>query len=655
MPLLRLYSVYHLNLAFSSIEESERENVIKRAYWPLLVLARKPYASVAIEATGYTLEEIQRIDPTFIVELRALIAASKIEFVGSGYAQVIGPLVPAEVTLQNLLIGNDVYETLLGVRPKVAYVDEQTFSEGLVPLYEQAGYEGMIMEWNNAARYQNGWKNEWRYQVVRAEGTEGKTLPVLWNDSISFQRFQRYAHAEATLEEQQSFLAGHKGTGRIMALYGNDAEIFDFRPGRYRTEAALDQLHEWDRIDTLYRALAADAEVEQVFPSTLIRNTHEMPTVSLVTPEQPIVVKKQEKYNLSRWALTGRDSITINTECYQIYNALMEQGEGADKALWKELCYAWDSDFRTHITEKRFVEYRVFLRELAERARVVARDVRDTVPTTATPRPFTIENNRFTIETPTVVVRFNVRRGLVLEELLFPEISDLPLVCTVPHGYFDHVPFNADFYSGNTVIDVPAVARITDLEPAEDIEVFDGAAGTVQVTGRVRMQNGTVTKHITINGTDGSVTLAYAFELTQGTPAQFHTGLLTFNPEAFERSSLFYACHNGGREREQFPLTRSSSIECNPVSLHVSCSTILGNTTGHLIVGDAHTQLHIETDPSELATLPFVAFTDMGATYFLRSAFSLAEFDDTTRLREGAELPAFRFRMTLRASQTQTS
>lgn len=655
MPLLRLYSVYHLNLAFSSIEVSERGNVIKRAYWPLLALARKPYAKIAIEANGYTLEEINRIDPAFIVELKELVASSKVEFIGSGYAQVIGPLVPAEVTMRNLLIGNEVYAALLGQHPTVAYVDEQTFSMGLVPLYAEAGYDGMIMEWNNAARYQKEWDGEWRYRVVLGQGTNGQTLPILWNDSISFQRFQRYAHAEATLEEHQAFLESHKGEGRVMALYGNDAEIFDFRPGRYRTEAALDELHEWDRIDALYRVLAEDTDIEQAFPSALINDAHgagSMPTVSLVTPEQPIVVKKQEKYNLSRWALTGRDSITINTACYRIYDALMRKGERADPSLWKDLCYAWDSDFRTHITADRFAVYRAFLHDLAERAGAVAPDFEHAVPAGTTPRPFAIENNRFTIETPKVIVRFNVRRGLALEELIFPEVSDLPLVGTVPHGYFDHIPFNADFYAGNTVIDVPAVTRITDLEPAEGVEVLDGAEGVVHVIGRVCMENGIVTKHITIDGTDGSVTLAYAFDLRQGTPARFHTGLLTFNPEAFDRKSLFYACHNGGRERERFSLAASASIECNPVSLHVSCSTILGNTTGCLLVGDAHKHLRIETDLAELATLPFVAFTDTGPTYFLRSAFSLAEFDDTTRLREGAELPDFRFRMTLRAART---
>jgi hypothetical protein len=36
---LHLFAVFHLNLAFSSIEENERPLVIERCYWPLLALA----------------------------------------------------------------------------------------------------------------------------------------------------------------------------------------------------------------------------------------------------------------------------------------------------------------------------------------------------------------------------------------------------------------------------------------------------------------------------------------------------------------------------------------------------------------------------------------------------------------------------------------
>ena len=45
---------------------------------------------------------------------------------------------------------------------------------------------------------------------------------------------------------------------RALCLYASDAEIFDFRPGRYRTEDAIAGESEWSRIAEPSRARACD-------------------------------------------------------------------------------------------------------------------------------------------------------------------------------------------------------------------------------------------------------------------------------------------------------------------------------------------------------------------------------------------------------------
>jgi hypothetical protein len=62
---LRLFALFHLNLAFSSIEEEQRADVIARCYWPLLKLA-EAQGPIGIEATGFTLEGIEACDPIWI-------------------------------------------------------------------------------------------------------------------------------------------------------------------------------------------------------------------------------------------------------------------------------------------------------------------------------------------------------------------------------------------------------------------------------------------------------------------------------------------------------------------------------------------------------------------------------------------------------------
>ena len=60
---LSVFAFFHLNLAFSSIEEARRDAVIAGCYWPLLRLAE--HHAIGLEVSGYTLEEIAARDPAF--------------------------------------------------------------------------------------------------------------------------------------------------------------------------------------------------------------------------------------------------------------------------------------------------------------------------------------------------------------------------------------------------------------------------------------------------------------------------------------------------------------------------------------------------------------------------------------------------------------
>ncbi|NWH08255.1 MAG: hypothetical protein HXY22_06355 [Alphaproteobacteria bacterium] len=143
------YTFFHLNLCFSSIEEEQRAQVIARCYWPMLALASEHGIPLGIEASGYTLEEIEKRDPAWIAQMRHLIGLGLVEFIGSGYAQLIGPLVPARVTQANLLHGAQVYQRLIGTQPTLALINEQAYSAGLIPLYREAGYRAVLMDWDN--------------------------------------------------------------------------------------------------------------------------------------------------------------------------------------------------------------------------------------------------------------------------------------------------------------------------------------------------------------------------------------------------------------------------------------------------------------------------------------------------------------------------
>ncbi len=729
---ISLYAFFHLNLNYSSIEEKQRPEIIRRCYWPLLNLAREYDLPFGIEASGYTLETAAAIDPTWLAELRRLTTEGPCEFIGSGYAQIIGPLVPAEVNAANLRLGHQEYERLLGFRPQIALVNEQTYSPGLVQHYLDAGYRTIVMEWDNPARFHPEWDPEWRYLPQFTCGQYGEEIPVIWNQSIAFQKFQRYAHGDITLDEYFDYLVRHiSDSPRAFPLYGNDAEVFDFRPDRYNTEGTIRQEGEWILLKSLFEALLSDQRFSFIRPSQVL----ELMQVSgggnrlhLESREQPIPVKKQEKYNITRWAVTGRDDLSINTACWRIYEALKTNPEACDDD-WRELCFLWSSDFRTHITEKRWNTYQERLsvfekqvisiaprratfesisepsplprttcrepplrepqgRELVEPAgRTTERPARECgdeprtsgvgqedglvrgecceMPRRATPQsherksvvrglpslpvrcaqtgPFSGEekfprllkdcgsverDGRYlAVETDTIKVRLNCRRGLTIDGLWFKGVSDRPLVGTLPHGYYDDISLGADFYTGHLVLELPGRPQVTDLDPTEP-EVKETSAW-VGITGTVITDLGPIQKEFRIFRNLPRVELEYYLHWQKLPLGLIRVGHITLNPEAFDRSTLFYRTHNGGYAEETYPLAGSRVNHGDAISSLVSARTAIGLTGGMVELGDATHAVRVEVDNSLSALIGLMTYREVGNTYFCRLAFSAGEMDET--------------------------
>ena len=139
------YQIYHANLAFSAIPEEELRSVIEKCYFPLLEFIKTSNTKIALEISGYSLEIIQKLHPRWIELFKELHKQNLIELIGSGYMQIIAPLVPYEVNIQNQLIGLKIYKEILGITPIIAFVNEQTFSSSLVDIYHEAGYKAIIM------------------------------------------------------------------------------------------------------------------------------------------------------------------------------------------------------------------------------------------------------------------------------------------------------------------------------------------------------------------------------------------------------------------------------------------------------------------------------------------------------------------------------
>ena len=146
-----LYTIFHGNLQFSSIPKKAYRNVISNCYWPLIeILEKNERLKFGIEFSGLTLLEIDKLDKKFLEKIKKLIKEERLEFIGSSYTQAIFPLIPYEINLKNLALGIETYKKILGLTPEIFYVNEQTFSDGLISLYKEAGIESIIVDFDSA-------------------------------------------------------------------------------------------------------------------------------------------------------------------------------------------------------------------------------------------------------------------------------------------------------------------------------------------------------------------------------------------------------------------------------------------------------------------------------------------------------------------------
>ncbi|HUO88620.1 MAG TPA: hypothetical protein VMU08_05555 [Rhizomicrobium sp.] len=618
---LQLFALFHLNLAFSSIEEEQRGAVIARCYWPLLRLAER-FGPIGIEMTGFTLEEIAARDPEWIGRARALLATGRIELIGSGYAQMIGPLVPARVTEENLKLGNASYKNLLGATPKIALVNEQAYSSGLVGLYLDAGYRAIAMDWDNPGTAHPHWHAETRYLPQRALGADGRSIGLIWTNTVAFQKLQRFVHRDIELEAYLDYVRGQQAAcRRALCVYASDAEIFDFRPGRYKTEEK-NAGGEWLRMEEAFARLSG--EFELVAPSNVLalRDTAQAgQTLRLETAASPIPVKKQRKYNLARWAVTGRDDLGVNAACERIYRGMA--AGNADAAAWKELCLLWASDFRTHITERRWSAFLARLRAAEARFSVAQPE-----PAPA-PRGARIEMRQITIATPQVAARLDRRRGLALETVRFANHAK-PALGGIAHGHFDDIALQADWYTGDCVFEAPGEHKVTDLDWAET-QSWTGENGDVFVFGRIETPKGAIEKTLRFAAQEPRIDFDLTFQWSDFGKGCLRLGHVTLLGDAFDQERLTLTTRNGGCADETFALAGQTVEHGAPVSFLVSSSHGLGMTEGWAEIGDDRARVRIEVDRTTAPLLGLLTHRASNGRMFCQLMLSALELDDTRK------------------------
>jgi hypothetical protein len=618
-----------MNLGFSALDKREHREVLDNCYWPLIDLASSGNNKFGIEASASTLQLVENLDPSWTSKVRELCGLGKIEIIASGWSQIIGPLVPWKVTSKNLEIGNQYYSSTFGAIPKVAFINEQAWSDGLADLYLNSGFESIILEWENAYSANSDWDRALRMKPVSLDIGKRK-LNIIWNSSTAFQKLQRVAHGEITLDEWGEWLvtSDQTDTEGSICVYGGDVETIGYRPKRYSYETVA-KIGEWANVAGAVKHLE-NVFLEQLLPSELLNYfSSELTISSISTTEVPIPTKKQPKYNPLRWAVGGRDSVLINTKCQGLYDSLIKLNSPSEES-WTELLELWASDFRTHITETRWNEWQI--REKNLRSKIGESVTMKESPLKTLPEDtfFVSEDDyKIYITTPNLSLNLNKRKGLAVENLIFKSLSKEWVVGTFQHGWSDDVAWNADFYTSEFVHELPGKPKISDL--VQVVPRITYCENYLGVTAIIESQLGALEKEIRIFGDYEKIEFVYNLHWSVIPSGSLRFGDVVINPNNFDLSSLQVQTHNGGQELEKFKIMRKSINHGQSWSTLVSAQQCLGVTEGFILVGDENKHLKISTDQLAAKVPALISFKEFEETYLLRIQFSGRELDDTSQ------------------------
>lgn len=643
------FLLFHINLSFSSIEFSQHHQLIDKCYWPLLNLISKTKVKTAIEISGSSLRRIHKLDPLWINHFIELTNEGLIELIGSGRYQIIGPLVPFEVNLHNQLKGIDDYQDILGIKPACALVNEMTFSSGVVDFYLDAGFSSLIMERNNVALALEKSALSDIDEIKYVYGSDAKSIKVLWSDSIMFQRLQRCVHNDISidnyLKELDEYKTKFKGP---LPIYSNDAEVFNYRPGRFNEESKIEN-DEWEKVETLLIQLLQN-QINFNLPSKLISSDKYVKKISPViinSGSYPAIVKKQPKYNLTRWALTGRNDLWINTLCHRIFSSIVNLTNKTEHM--DQLIHLWSSDFRTHITDKRWDQALTLFKNICSNLDIdsnlkIKRKKSNLLQTSSNSFFGEIQedsNSRMLIiKTKKILLILNPYKGLTIDSVGFKSQKYKKLIGSLPAHHFESIELGADFYSGGLLIDSPQERRrFTDYNYVSPTISYEG--NKLFIESSFDFGCGKLQKTYIISDNTEEVVMKFDFINWKRNTSVIRAGNFVLMNQLFD-NDLYYQVLTGGKNPELFPMSASFD-HSQAVSSLVSSRTCIPSTDGKIIIGDTNNAFSFEWNMTESACLPMLLNKKTNTDQFTRLIFSLSEIDDTSRA--GGDLPNFELKI----------
>jgi hypothetical protein len=491
------------------------------------------------------------------------------------------------------------------------------------------------MEWENSIANSKTLNEKLRFQTINIRGFKYK-LRTIWNSSLNFQKFQKYIYDKISLDSYLNFIKKLKiNKNQFIILYGSDAEVFNYRPNKtdHNKVQNLKENNEWKKIENLlillkkrYDFLSLDEILKNRYFN---KKTIDSPT----NAKFPCTTKKQPKYNITRWALSGINDFKINTNCFKIYDHLVKKNIKKINE-WKKLCYFWSSDFRTHIDKKRWINLKNDF--LNYNKKIDKKTYKKKINSS--------KQNHYVIEKKDKVLvikhnnykyGLNLERGLSLEYYYNYTLSDKALIRMLEQGFYKNKNFNADFYSGHFISEFLNKKNITDLSQKIQKPKIRTDNNLLEISFDFKIMKTLVKKKWIFNFLDKKLSLEYNFENIYNLSENLRHSSITLNPKNFQKNSLFFSTHNGGDKLEKFYIKSREDIDhAKRVSHITSSTTCQGMTEGIFEIGDKNKKIIIEIKNKKNALIPFIQYFPLKNSYFYRLIFSSKEYDETSLIKE---------------------
>lgn len=627
------FFLFHLNLAFSSIETSFHEEVINKCYFPLLEKFSKNDIKLGIEVSGWTLTKINEISPKWISVFKELLSQNRCELIASGYSQIIAPLVPYELNMKNHEIGLDTYSEILDVIPETVLVNEMSYSNGVADVYQDIGYKNMIMDGDNLALAMNADKYNFfskRYCVGSNKKNKIKLLPT---DSIIFQKFQRYAHSEISSENYKNYVENLLRDNKRLALpmYCNDAEIFNFRPGRFAEEAKIEN-DEWQRIENILKIIKKINSHQILLPREICDQLDltKLEDLKIDSLSYPVPVKKQKKYNLARWAVTGRDDSNLNAICHSLLN---KRNYLKNSNEWKELLYLWSSDHRTHVTDAKWKNVKQIIKH--KNIQVQKDDQsyeKKSLSDEQIQQHKNLKENKNFIEikTDNFFIKLNKNKGLsIFSAGTIKNGIESSIIGTVEHGFFDNIELGADFFSGAFVMqDMKNASLVTDLVMVNPAISFKNRVFIISADFKIHSD--TIKKTLFIDLEKMSIKILYSFKKRNRSRETIRLSAATIKKNDMQKINFNVHSKTGSNISHKYVLDREFDHGM-PVSHRVSSSSGLPSTNGELNLEVNGCRFIVSWDPAKNSFYPLFSYKKDKNGDLIRLHLSEQEIDDTSK------------------------